>query len=67
MQDVIKKKAKARIVAQISNSPWSRHRTKASVILQFFQGLRGDMQVTFEEGTALLGCTTCSSPMWREW
>src|SRR6202049_4078754 len=25
--------------------------TKASVILQFFDGLRGDLQVTFEEGT----------------
>ena len=26
--------------------------TKANVILQFFEGLRGDLQVTFEEGTA---------------
>src|SRR5580704_893320 len=26
--------------------------TKASVILQFFDGLRGDLQVTFEEGTS---------------
>ena len=26
--------------------------TKASVILQFFEGLHGDLQVTFEEGTA---------------
>jgi transposase len=25
--------------------------TKASVILQFFDGLRGDLQVAFEEGT----------------
>ena len=25
--------------------------TKASVILQFVNGLRGDLQVTFEEGT----------------
>src|SRR6516225_833108 len=25
--------------------------TKASMILQFFDGLRGDLQVTFEEGT----------------
>jgi len=25
--------------------------TKASVILQFIDGLRGDLQVTFEEGT----------------
>ena len=26
--------------------------TKASMILQFFNGLRGDLQVTFEEGTS---------------
>jgi len=26
--------------------------TKASIILQFFDGLRGDVQVTFEEGTS---------------
>ena len=26
--------------------------TKASMILQFFEGLRGDLHVTFEEGTA---------------
>src|SRR6202050_1975242 len=26
--------------------------TKASMILQFFDGLRGDLQVTFEEGTS---------------
>jgi hypothetical protein len=25
--------------------------TKASMILQFFDGLRGDLHVTFEEGT----------------
>jgi len=25
--------------------------TKANTILQFFDGLRGDVQVTFEEGT----------------
>ena len=25
--------------------------TKASVLLQFFNGLRGDVRVTFEEGT----------------
>ena len=25
--------------------------TKANIILQFFDGLRGDVQVTFEEGT----------------
>ena len=33
--------------------------TKASMILQFFDGLRGDLQVTFEEGTSAAGCTTC--------
>ena len=33
--------------------------TKASTILQFIDGLRGDLQVTFEEGTGPLGCTTC--------
>jgi hypothetical protein len=26
--------------------------TKASMILEFFDGLRGDLQVTFEEGTS---------------
>jgi glycerate kinase len=26
--------------------------TKASIILQFFDGLRGDLQVMFEEGTS---------------
>ena len=26
--------------------------TKANMILQFFDGLRGDLQVTFEEGTS---------------
>ncbi len=26
--------------------------TKASMILEFFGGLRGDLQVTFEEGTS---------------
>jgi len=26
--------------------------TKASMILQFIEGLRGDLQVTFEEGTS---------------
>jgi hypothetical protein len=32
--------------------------TKASMILQFINGLRGDLQVTFEEGTSAPGCTT---------
>jgi hypothetical protein len=29
--------------------------TKASTILQFIQGIRGDLHVTFEEGTLLSG------------
>ncbi|PYX56235.1 MAG: hypothetical protein DMG76_15430 [Acidobacteria bacterium] len=33
--------------------------TKAATILQFIQGLRGNLQVTFEEGPGPLGCTTC--------
>jgi hypothetical protein len=32
--------------------------TKASTILQFFDGLRGDVQATFEEGPRRPGCTT---------
>jgi hypothetical protein len=38
--------------------------TKASMILQFFDGLRGDLQVTFEEGTsaAWLCRMLCSTP-----
>ena len=36
--------------------------TKAVTILQFIQGLRGSLHVTFEEGTWLPGCTICSSP-----
>jgi hypothetical protein len=28
-----------------------RHRNEASMILQFIDGLRGELQVTFEEGT----------------
>ena len=35
--------------------------TKAATILQFIQGLRGNLQITFEEGTGPPGCTTCSS------
>jgi hypothetical protein len=31
--------------------------TKANMILQFFDGLRGDLQVTFEEGTSA-GCSS---------
>jgi hypothetical protein len=33
--------------------------TKAATTLQFIHGLRGDLHVTFEEGT----CTTCLSPI----
>jgi len=42
--------------------------TKASIILQFINGLRGDLQVTFEEGTwAAWFCTTCLNPMSPGW
>ena len=33
--------------------------TKALTVIQFVQGLRGDLQVTLEEGTWPRGCTTC--------
>jgi hypothetical protein len=33
--------------------------TKASIILQFIDGLRGELHVTFEEGTWPPGCTIC--------
>ena len=33
--------------------------TKAITILQFVQGLRGDLHVTFEEGPRPPGCMTC--------
>jgi hypothetical protein len=33
--------------------------TKASTVLQFIHGLRGDLHVTFEEGTGRPGCMTC--------
>jgi len=32
---------------------------KAIIILQFIDGLRGDVQATFEEGTSAAWCTTC--------
>jgi len=32
--------------------------TKANMILQCIDGLRGDLHVTFEEGTRPPGCTT---------
>jgi hypothetical protein len=31
--------------------------TKASMILQFLDGLRGDLQVTFEEDTSSANCS----------
>jgi hypothetical protein len=37
----------------------SINETKASPIVQFFQGLRGDLHVTLEEGPGQHGCTTC--------
>ena len=38
--------------------------TKASVILQFFEGLRGDLQVTLRKEPQRLGCMT--GPLARE-
>ena len=32
--------------------------TKANTILQFIEGVRGDLHVTFEEGTWAAGCMT---------
>ena len=37
--------------------------TKASMILQFFDGLRGDLQVTFEEGTSAAWLFTIPIPI----
>ena len=36
--------------------------TKASSLLQFIHGLRGELHVTWEEGTWEPGSTICSSP-----
>jgi hypothetical protein len=33
--------------------------TKANITLDFVHGLRGELQVTFEEGPGPPGCTTC--------
>ena len=41
--------------------------TKAATLLQFLAGLRGNLSVTFEEGTWRPGCTTCSNPTSRIW
>ncbi len=40
--------------------------TKASSILQFIQGLRGELHVTWEEGTWAAWRTICCSPRWRK-
>jgi hypothetical protein len=40
--------------------------TKASSILQFIHGLRGELHVTWEEGLRHLGCTICCSPRWHK-
>jgi hypothetical protein len=37
----------------------SINETKTSTIVQFFQGLRGELHVTPEEGPGQHGCTTC--------
>jgi hypothetical protein len=36
--------------------------TKANPILEFIQGLQGNVHVTFEEAPGPRGYTTCSSP-----
>jgi hypothetical protein len=41
--------------------------TKSATILQFLQGLRGSLHVTFEEGTGRPGCTICLSRMSERW
>ena len=41
--------------------------TKASSILQFIDGLRGELHVTWEEGTwSALGFTICYNRRWRK-
>ena len=40
--------------------------TKASSILQFIHGLRGELHVTWEEGPGRLGSTICCNPRWRK-
>src|ERR1700746_125741 len=41
--------------------------TKASMILQFIDGLRGDLQVTFEEGTSAASLSDLLQPHVRKW
>lgn len=40
--------------------------TKASSLLQFIHGLRGELQVSGEEGNWAAGFTICCNPRWRE-
>jgi len=40
--------------------------TKASSILEFIHGLRGELHVTWEEGTWRPGCTICCSRRWSK-
>ena len=40
--------------------------TKASSILQFIHGLRGELHVTWEEGTWRAGSTICCNPRRRK-
>jgi hypothetical protein len=39
--------------------------TKAATILEFVQGLRGSLSVTFEEGTSALWWRRECGPRWR--
>jgi transposase len=41
--------------------------TKASMVLQFFDGLRGDLHVTFEEGTSAAWLYDLLKPHVRKW
>ena len=41
--------------------------TKAGSLLQFIHGLRGELHVTWEQGTWQPGSTICSSPRRRCW
>jgi len=40
--------------------------TKASSLLQFIHGLRGELHVTWEEAPGQPGCTICSNPTCRK-
>jgi hypothetical protein len=41
--------------------------TKANMILQFIDGLRGDLQVTFEEGTSAAWLYDLLNPTSQNW